>query len=83
MDNIKKWWYYTRTKIICFFKDHKYNYQLGWGKGNYDEIWFCCDRCDRRFFMFRHSSVEAWEEPLKAIKLERDTLRARQDTGTS
>lgn len=70
-------------KIKCFFKGHSYNYSLGWGKGNYDDIWFVCDRCDRHFFMFRHSEVKPWNESLKALELERDTLRKRQDPGTS
>lgn len=48
-------------KVKCLFKGHKYNYHLGWGKeGNYDEVHIVCDRCDKSFFLFLKSDVDAW-----------------------
>lgn len=56
---------YNKIRIwfVCTLKGHKYNYQLGWGeRGNYDDIWFVCDRCDKKFFRFFKSQVPHWFE---------------------
>lgn len=60
--HIKNLFVVLKIKLTCFFKGHKYNYSLGWGKGNYDDIWFVCDRCERHFFKFCKSDVKPWNE---------------------
>lgn len=62
IDNIKLWLRNTRIKIRCFFSGHKYDYQLGWGKkGGYDDFWFYCSRCDKKFCHFKKSEIDAWK----------------------
>lgn len=71
--------------LVCLFKGHKWGYSLGWGKaGNYDEIWFVCDRCDIKPFHFLKSDVEHWRQMdeqynrhIMALEKERDSLRER------
>lgn len=47
-------------KVKCFFKGHRYNYQLGgWEDGGYKDLYLCCDRCNRNFTKI----------PLKDIKI--------------
>jgi hypothetical protein len=47
----KKGFYEYLAKIKCFFKGHKYNYQVGnWLKGRYEDIYLTCDRCGKNFY---------------------------------
>ena len=56
-NNMKNKIYELLVKLKCFLKGHKYNYQLGWGNGRYEDIYFCCDRCDKTFLKITQTQL--------------------------
>ncbi len=46
------------TLLTCFFKGHKYCYQMGnWFKGRYEDIYLTCDRCERNFHKITRTEI--------------------------
>jgi hypothetical protein len=73
---------YNKVKVwyLCTFKGHKYNYQLGWGKkGGYDELYLCCDSCDRKFFKLLKGDITAWADEMKVLKVRETEWRVQRD----